>query len=142
MSAFEKIDNSPQMVKALKSLIVVEADGFWKNYFHFNKKAEVPFRHFVGMSRAEEIVVNVILPFIKVLSDVFGRKKDAMKVMNVYKTMMQTTDNQIAIDLANALQLPTIVHQSIFYQGLIELFREYCSKKKCKQCEIGFTPGN
>jgi len=142
MSAFEKIDNSPQMVKALKSLVVVEADGFWKNYFHFNKKAEEPFRHFVGMSRAEEIVVNVILPFIKVLSDVFGRKKDAMKVMNVYKTMMQTTDNQIAIDLANALQLPNIVHQSIFYQGLIELFREYCSKKKCKQCEIGITPGS
>lgn len=139
MSAFEKIDNSPQMIKALKSMVVVDADGFWKNYFTFQKKAEVPFRNFIGMSRAEEIVVNVILPFIKVLSDVFGRKKDVSKVMSVYKTMMQKTDNQIAIDLANALQLPNIVHQSIFYQGLIELFREYCSKKKCKQCEIGIT---
>ncbi len=55
--------------------------------------------------------------------------------------MMQKTDNQIVIDIANALQIPNIVHQSIFYQGLIELFREYCSKKKCKQCEIGITPG-
>lgn len=75
MSAFEKIDNTPQMLKTLKYLLMVEADGFWKNYFHFQKKAEVPFRHFIGMSRSEEIVVNVILPFIKVLSDVFGRKK-------------------------------------------------------------------
>lgn len=140
MSAFEKIDNTPQMLKTLKSLLMVEADGFWKNYFHFQKKAEVPFRHFIGMSRSEEIVVNVILPFIKVLSDVFGRKKDSTKVLAIYKTMMQKTDNQIAIDIANALQLPNIVHQSIFYQGLIELFREYCSKKKCKQCEIGITP--
>ncbi len=141
MSTFEKIDNTSQMLKSLKSLLTVEAGGFWKNYFHFHKKAEVPFRHFIGISRAEEIVVNVVLPFIKVLSDIFGRKKDSAKVMAIYKTMMQKTDNQIAIDIANALQLPNIVHQSIFYQGLIELFREYCSKKKCKQCEIGTTAG-
>ncbi len=141
MSAFERIDNTPQMLKTLKSLLMVEANGFWKNYFHFHKRAEVPFRHFIGMTRSEEIVVNVVLPFIKVLSDIFGRKKDSVKVLAVYKTMMQKTDNQIAIDIANALQLPNIVHQSIFYQGLIELFREYCSKKKCKQCEIGITPG-
>ncbi len=141
MSAFEKIDNTPQMLKFLKSLFMVEADGFWKNYFHFQRKANEPFRNFVGMSRAEEIIVNVVLPFIKVLSDVFGRKKDANRVMAIYKTMMQKTDNQIAIDLANALQIPAIVHQSVFYQGLIELFREYCSKKKCKLCEMGITPG-
>lgn len=139
MSSFEKIDNTSQMLKILKSLMVVEANGFWKNYFHFQKKAETPFRHFIGISRSEEIVVNVILPFIKILSSVFGRKKDEVKVMAIYKTMMQKTDNQIVIDIANALQLPNIVHQSIFYQGLIELFKEYCSKKKCKQCEIGIT---
>lgn len=141
MSTFEKIDNTSQMLKVLKSLLIVEANGFWKNYFHFQKKAEIPFRHFIGISRAEEIVVNVVLPFIKILSDIFGRKKDALKVMAIYKTMLQKTDNQIVIDIANALQIPNIVHQSIFYQGLIELFREYCSKKKCKQCEIGITPG-
>lgn len=136
MSAFEKIDNSPQMVKALISLIVVPADGFWKNYYHFNKKSKTPFRYFIGASRAEEIVVNVILPFIKILSDIFGKKKNSLKVMAVYKTMLQTTDNQIAIDIAKALQLPEIWHQSVFYQGLIELFREYCSKKKCPVCEL------
>lgn len=135
-SAFERIENSPQMVKTLKSLLVVNSDGFWKNHYHFNKKNEEPFKTFIGLARAEEIVVNVILPFIRVFYDIFGKKKESTKVINVYKTMMQTTDNQIAIDLANALQLPSIVHQSVFYQGLIELFREYCSKKKCSVCEI------
>ncbi len=140
-SAFEKIENSPQMVKTCKSLLIVNADGFWKYYYHFNKKNDVPFKTFIGVARAEEIVVNVLLPFIRVFYDIFGKKKESTRVMNVYKTMMQTTDNQIAIDIANALQLPTIVHQSVFYQGLIELFREYCSKKKCSVCEISSPVG-
>lgn len=139
MSIFEKIDNTSQMLKSMKSLFIVNADGFWKNYFHFKKKAHNPFRQFIGFSRSEEIVVNVVLPFIKVFSDIFNRKKQSARVLAIYKTMMQKTDNQIVIDMANALGLPNIVHQSIFYQGLIELFREYCSKKKCKECELGIT---
>ncbi len=137
MSIFEKIDNSSQMLKSMKSLFIVNADGLWKNYFHFKKKALNPFRQFIGLSRSEEIVVNVVLPFIKVFSDIFNRKKQSARVLAVYKTMMLKTDNQIVIDMANALGLPNIVHQSIFYQGLIELFREYCSKKKCKECDLG-----
>lgn len=139
MSAFEQIDHSSEMIKILKSLVIVPARGFWKTHINFDKTLKVPLRYFIGGSRAEEIVINVILPFIKVLSDVFGRKKDAMKVISVYKTMLQKTDNRITIDVANALSLPEIWKQSVFYQGLIELFREYCSKKRCKECDIGKT---
>jgi hypothetical protein len=137
MSAFEQIDISLRMTSELRSLLVVKSQGFWKHHYHFNKRAKTPLQFFIGGSRAEEIVINVVLPFIKVLSDVFGRQKHSAKVISVYKTMMQKTDNRIAIDVANALSLPEIWKQSVFYQGLIELFRDYCSKKKCNECGIG-----
>ncbi|MBM4175520.1 MAG: DUF2851 family protein [Ignavibacteria bacterium] len=137
MSAFEQIEISSQMTRELRSLVIVKASGFWRNHYHFDKRAKTPFQYFIGSSRAEEIVINVVLPFIKVLSDVFGRQKNSLKVISVYKTMMQRTDNRVTVDVANALSLPDIWKQSVFYQGLIELFREYCSKKRCNECGIG-----
>lgn len=137
MSAFEQINMSSRMTRELRSLLVVKSRGFWKHHYHFDKKARNPLNFFIGSSRAEEIVINVVLPFIKVLSDVFERQKHSAKVVSVYKTMMQKTDNRVTIDVANSLSLPEIWKQSVFYQGLIELFREYCSKKRCNECGIG-----
>ncbi|MCX8011524.1 MAG: DUF2851 family protein, partial [Ignavibacteria bacterium] len=136
-SAFEKIDHISDMNRVLKNLLMVKAEGFWKNHYQFDPKATTNLSNFIGYSRAEEIVLNVVLPFIKVFSDVFSKKKDESKVLTVYKTMLQQADNQVAVNVSKALSLPEIYKQSIFYQGLIELFRDYCSKKRCDECEIG-----
>lgn len=134
---FENINNAHQLVNVLKSMLIVKADGFWKDYYHFNKKCDQQINYFIGSARAEEIILNVVLPFIKVFNTFFYNKKLCQKADIVYKTLIQKTENQLVQQLSKSLAVEKFQNHSIFQQGLIELFRDYCSKKRCKECAIG-----
>ncbi|MDZ7765499.1 MAG: hypothetical protein U5K00_13915 [Melioribacteraceae bacterium] len=59
------------------------------------------------------------------------------KVFKLYSIYYQRTDNKIVRDVADGLNLGKLSKRTIFSQGMIELFRNYCSKEKCLECEIG-----
>ena len=94
-------------------------------------------KYFIGASRADEIVVNVILPFFAVYFEVFGNRNVSKKILKIYGIYEQKSENQIITDVAEALKLKDLMKRTIYSQGMIELFRNFCSKNKCLECEIG-----
>jgi len=132
-----EIHNLTVLINSIRSLFIIKTDGFWKNHFIFDQKANIDLKYFVGAARADEIIVNVVLPYFALYFDVFKQPALVKKVQKIYGLFMQKTDNQIIIDVAETLNLNDITKQTIISQGMIDLFRNFCSKGKCLDCEIG-----
>jgi len=133
----EEIRNISILIKSLRSLLVVKSKGFWKNHFVFDQISKQEIKYFVGISRADEIIINVIIPFFMVYFDVFGNKVLSKKVLNIYNSYEQRFSNRTIEDVAESIQTADLLKKSIYAQGMIELFRNYCSADKCMKCEIG-----
>jgi hypothetical protein len=134
-----EIHNLTVLINSLRSLFVIKSDGFWKTHFVFDQITNGEIKYFVGATRADEIVVNVILPYFAIYFEIFGNPQLTKKILKVYSIYQQRSENQIIIDVANSLQLNDQSHKTILAQGMIDLFRNYCSKNKCLECEIGKT---
>lgn len=137
LNQFKNINNPYKMTRELRNLLVVNADGYWKNHFMFNKKIDYEIKYFVGVSRADEIIINVILPVIAVYFDMFRKKELSQRVLKLYLNYYQNSENNLVNEVSTTLHLNDAWKRSVLYQGLIELFRSYCSREKCLECRIG-----
>jgi len=78
-----------------------------------------------------------VLPFFYLYFDVFRKSDISKKILKFYSNYYQSAENRIIVDVAENLKVNELLKKSIYAQGLLELFRSYCSKKKCDECEIG-----
>jgi hypothetical protein len=137
ITSVENINAIPRLCNELRNLVVVRGDGFWKRHFIFDQPAKTEINYFIGISRADEIIVNVILPALAIYFEIFDRKELTKKVYKLYQNFFQKTENKLVEEVSSTLQLADAGNRSILYQGMIELFRNYCSREKCLECIIG-----
>jgi hypothetical protein len=137
-----EIHNTSVLINSIRSIFIVKAEGFWKNHFVFEQTSNTEIKYFVGATRADEIIVNVILPYFGVFFEIFGNKNIAKKVLKIFTQYEQHSDNQIILDVSEAIGLNKSINRTIITQGMIELFRNFCSKNKCLECEIGTSVFN
>jgi len=129
--------NLKNIVKDLREKIIVRSDGYWKKYYNFGQKVKAETKYFIGLSRADEIIINIILPYVSVYFDLFGEKELTKKVFKIYINYYQNSENNLVEEVSSTLMLDNAGKRSVLYQGMIELFRSYCSKAKCMECMIG-----
>lgn len=132
-----EIHNPTVLINSLRSIFVIRSDGFWRNHYVLDQPTNGEIKYFIGASRADEIVVNVVLPFFAVYFEVFGNQNISKKILKIYGAYQQKSENQIINDVAEALGVQDLMKRTIYSQGMIELFRNFCSKNKCLECELG-----
>lgn len=133
----EEIRKISVLINSIRSLFIVKSHGYWREHYIFDQPIEKEIKYFVGFSRADEIMVNIILPFFMVYFDVFGKEQLSKKILHIYNYYEQQNDNKITREVSDSLGLPNIQKHTIYAQGMIALYRNYCSKNKCLECEIG-----
>ncbi len=133
----EKITNITKLTNALRSLFIVKGEGYWKYHYVFDQKAKEPLKYFLGASRADEILVNIILPILSIYFEIFDKKELSQRIIKVYLNFYQKSENNLVNEIASTLKLRDAWKRSVLYQGMIELFRNFCSREKCLECEIG-----
>ncbi len=121
----------------IRNIIIVNSEGYWKNHFTFDKKAKEELKYFIGLSRADEIIVNVVLPVLSLYFEIFSEQEAARNIRNLYINYTQKSSNQLVNQVGDTLNLTNMKKKSVYYQGMIELFRSYCVKEKCLECKIG-----
>jgi hypothetical protein len=137
IKAFYEINNPKNLLDYLRSAFVIKSEGFWREHYIFDQKANTELRYFVGASRANEILVNVLLPFFAVYFQLFNKPEIVKKIHKMYSKLYQKSGNKILTEVTESLGLKEMPKLTILSQGMIELFRNYCTKNKCLECEIG-----
>jgi len=131
------IHNPETLIKVLRSAFIVKADGFWKTHYTADQTASSNLKFFIGGMRSDDIIVNVVIPYFSVYFEVFGKQDLAKKLLVVYSTIIQKEDNSIVKNISEMLNMHEAWKKSLYSQGILELFRSYCSRDKCLECEIG-----
>ena len=121
----------------LRNYIITEAKGYWVNHYNFDKLSQEKLNYFIGVSRADEIIVNVLFPALNLYFDILGKKEHSRKVKQLYIHYTQYGSNTVVEQVEATLDLTNASRRSINYQAIIELFRNYCVKERCLECKIG-----
>lgn len=130
---YEK-DNK-KLKQKLRDHFIVKADGYWQEHFLFDQLSNIKIKYLVGISRTDEIIVNIILPFLFLYFKIFNKKEFLKKVLNFYLNFKQSGSNIIIEDVMSSLKIDS--KRSVIYQGAMQLYLNFCSKNKCINCEIG-----
>ena len=137
LKKFSEISSNKILINTIRSLFIIKANGYWKDHYIFEKKSEHKINYLIGLSRSDEIFINVLLPFLFIYYEIFGNKDLSKKVLKIYNSYEQNSKNRVVDEVSDGLLLYGLNKKSIYAQGMIELYRNYCTKNKCQQCEIG-----
>lgn len=121
----------------LRNYIITEARGYWADHYNFDKSTNEKLNYFIGVSRADEIIVNVLFPILIIYFEIFELNENARRVKQLYLNYTQYGSNMVVEQVETTLGLEKASRRSVNYQAMIELFRNYCVKERCLECKIG-----
>lgn len=125
-------------VEEWRRILVVPAGGYWTRHFIFGPPSGTEVRMLIGAGRAEEILINTILPLTFLRGRIFGESSLCDQSKRIYADHPPVADNTITLTIKESLfggdnVLATVAAQ----QGALHLYHNFCSLRRCERCRIG-----
>lgn len=114
-----------------ESLMAVQS-LYWQESYDFGKKAKRP-NNGISTEGAENIMINTAAPLLAA----YGRASDNEAYIDKAVALLSSLppENNHVMNLWKDLGIR--IKNAFDSQGLLELFNDFCSKKKCIGCSIG-----
>ena len=133
----EEIDFIPKIEK-LRSLLLVKAEGFWENHYRFEDKTSDTIKALVGKERADEIIINVLIPICLLYARLFKKKEVRKNALSLFESIKSKKRNTILNVVEEQLVRKKVkLDSASFYQGAIQLYKYYCNDERCEECDVG-----
>lgn len=130
--------NETELSESWRRFLVVPSQDYWARHFVFGTHAATEIRMLIGSSRAEEIIINVILPLVYLRGRIFDDQGLQEKALRIYGSHRPTADNNITLILKDALFDGDNVFNTVqIQQGALHIYRTLCSERRCMRCRIG-----
>lgn len=130
--------SSPQSkIEQLQSLLEPGEHPFWNYHYSFTEPTQK--KHaLLGESRKNDIIVNVVVPFVCLYAKVFGDNDLLDHCLSVAVEMPLLEENAILRTMEKQLIKKRIpINNAYQQQGLLQLNKRYCRLDRCGECEIG-----
>lgn len=126
-SSLLEVDSYKKAEKLLKN----NTSSYWKNHYLFGQKNNRASS--LGKSTIENIIINTIAPIL--LS--YGQSVDKQEFVERAITLLESTSPEKNAITRKWSELGEKAISAYDSQALIELYNNYCLKKRCLQCSIG-----
>ncbi|MEM9329355.1 MAG: DUF2851 family protein [Bacteroidota bacterium] len=121
-----------QSYSEVKSILAAEPSIYWTQHYDFGKRTSRTIGA-AGESAISSIVINAIVPLLFTYGKQVGNQELVEKALD-WLTSIPAEDNKIT----RRWQAIHVRNSSAFdSQGLLQLSRQYCDRKKCLDCAIG-----
>ena len=122
----------------LEKGLVVTTNGYWASHFDFGSGSRIRNQSLIGSRRADDIVVNVLLPFTLAWSKVTSQPELERKALDLYRRYPKLAVNSVERHMKNQLGLNSnLVNSARRQQGLIHIYNTLCTQGKCNCCPLG-----
>ena len=126
-----------------EKLFIVPADSFWSNHYRFGELSNKTIPTLVGKNRADEIILNVVIPICLLYARIFKDKDVRQGTLKIFEQSPPLSDNTVIRTIDNQLIKGRLKLQSaMLQQGTLQLYKFYCAEKRCGDCLIGKTIGD
>ena len=130
---FDRIINAKD-VGTLRLLFQTEPSEYWKTHYSFGESSS-PKSKFLGKSSLDGLIINVVVPMLFAYGKHLGDDSYCAKSLDLLEQI--DSENNSIIKLFK--QAGVKINTSFDSQAIIQLKREYCEKKKCLFCRIGYN---
>lgn len=123
-------ESTTDLVKALS----VRQSEYWQHHYVFGKRAKARLAG-LGKSSIENLLINTLVPLLVC----YAQQKDNPRYLERATAVLETLpaeQNHITEAFA---ERGLKVKSSFDSQAVIELYRHYCTPKKCLDCAIGVS---
>jgi len=120
--------------KELVPVFSVKPSPYWLHHYQFFKKqkTEIPS---LGRMSIENIVINSIVPILVA----YGKSRDDQRFIDKAVRLLQETASEDNNILRSWSELGLTSKSAFDSQALIELHNNFCIRRRCLDCNIGFT---
>ena len=123
---------------ALQSLLIVPAEGFWSNHFRIGEKAKMSIKTLIGKNRADEIILNAVVPVALLYARVFKDKAVRKRTLKLYEQCAPLGKNSITTIMEDQLVREKFpLDSALLQQGALQLYKYYCVEERCAECAVG-----
>jgi hypothetical protein len=126
-----------ECLSTLNSNLQVGEGLYWSQHFDFGSSAVLTGCALIGMERAKEMIVNVILPFLLAWAKLNGERHLAEQILLIYRAHPALAVNSIQRHMSEQLGLPSGALKSACYQqGLLHIYKTLCTQGLCRACRL------
>jgi hypothetical protein len=117
----------------IKQLTIIQSE-YWQHHYQFAipSKRKIPG---LGKSSIENILINTAVPLLVA----YGKAQDEQSYVDKAIDILQSLPAERNKITRYWQTLGMSVNNAFDSQALIELFNNFCTKKKCLSCNIGIT---
>ncbi len=137
IQSFKHAESSEMLDEMLVGLLSVEPSEFWKRHYTFDQEARKAFRP-LGESRIRDMIVNTILPIVLLYARMFRERTVRERALELYDWFPPLSENVITRTMEDQLLKGKTKVKSVgAQQGLIQLYKYYCTEGRCEECDVG-----
>jgi len=123
----------------IEDSLEIRGHGYWAYHFDFGSKKAAR-SALLGRSKAGELAINVVLPFIWAWGDLTSNQDMKKNALNLYIGYPGLTENQITRYMKRQLFPGSRVALSAcMQQGLLHIFRTSCRCRNCRECPVALN---
>lgn len=123
---------SQSEVKELKDLLKVSPSKYWQTHYDFGKTSKQPIKG-LGKSAIDNLLINVVAPLLAARA----KQEDAQQYMEAALALLEQLPAEENKIIRQWAEHNFSVKTAFDSQALIELYRQFCEKRKCLSCHIG-----
>ena len=110
----------------------VRASEYWNTHYTFGKLSPYSVKK-LGKQTARQLLINVLVPFVYRLH----LENDRHKTTIYWKEILHSLVSEINYIVNNWSKFGLMSGSAFESQALIQLYKQYCLKKRCSDCQIG-----
>lgn len=119
-------------VGLIKKAFELEQPPYWQRHYHFNKPLAKPLKQ-LGKASVANLLVNTVVPVLVYYAQYIDNRELIERAEQLLESL-PPENNRITRKWAT---LDLKMQNSFDSQAGIELYNNYCGKKKCMNCKIG-----
>lgn len=143
LAPFVSVSHLPakELVKRWPSLLSVPAEGYWASHSDFGTSLSgaQPEVALVGESRANDMVVNILLPLLIAHAErtpAHDLREKALAAYAAYPKLAENNVTRAMVEEAFGPRKTGAIKGARQQQGMIHLYRLYCQVRRCYECPL------
>jgi hypothetical protein len=126
-----------QRYAKLEEMLMVRTGEFWANHYTFEEQAQATFRALIGKQRADDMVVNVIIPIVLLYARIFKDKAVREETLSLLAASPPAGENSIVRQFESELIRDKFPVTRPISSRDCSAIQGYCTKGRCKECVVG-----
>lgn len=130
--SFFSLFTQTNLIEDLRNALKIEQSHYWQEHYNFGKNAS---KKLVGLGRdsINNILINTVIPLLAFYSEKTDNQELMTRCVNFLEAL-PAEENHIT-EMWEGLGLT--IKTAFDSQASIELYNNYCTQKRCLQCNVG-----